>query len=529
MKLESKILIKFASVICFGILLIVLSKFILQGFGSINHLPVSALNTFPGAQIEKKLVIVIFAIFLSFFISSKITFYLIIFPIAFFSALYSPIASVYGAPDYQSLVSLLATNFSESFEFLSSIPVKQYGKSLLIIALAIACHLIGKKTEIKPWKNKTYVLLSCVFFVIALEPTLFVRKLCLAIEVTKEKLAEINKYSANSSWQSSERKGVPTDYILIIGESARKDYFHTYGYPVSNTPFLDKNFSVKVDGMKAGGTYTIGSLTNMLTVPDKSKWSPRYDRSVIDLAKSAGIKTYWISNQGMVGEWDTPVSAIGKKADLSIFLNKGAYSEKNISDFALLKPFKKILNAKSDQSRLIILHTLGSHSDACKRIIDIADAYETDDKSLSYVACYVTSIKKADQFIEKVFNISQKEKAISGRPFSIIYFSDHGNVHHAVENKILLNNNFPSKFHYDIPLIRIDSEIRGKCRELTSEKSGLNFTEGLGNWMGIQNSELPKYDLFDGINDSTDYGLKAKIKSIRTPEDPAIDLTGKLK
>ncbi len=372
-------------------------------------------------------------------------------------------------------------------------------------------------------------MLSCVFFVIALEPTLFVRKLCLAIEVTKEKLAEINKYSANSSWQSSERKGVPTDYILIIGESARKDYFHTYGYPVSNTPFLDKNFSVKVDGMKAGGTYTIGSLTNMLTVPDKSKWSPRYDRSVIDLAKSAGIKTYWISNQGMVGEWDTPVSAIGKKADLSIFLNKGAYSEKNISDFALLKPFKKILNAKSDQSRLIILHTLGSHSDACKRIIDIADAYETDDKSLSYVACYVTSIKKADQFIEKVFNISQKEKAISGRPFSIIYFSDHGNVHHAVENKILLNNNFPSKFHYDIPLIRIDSEIRGKCRELTSEKSGLNFTEGLGNWMGIQNSELPKYDLFDGINDSTDYGLKAKIKSIRTPEDPAIDLTGKLK
>ena len=40
MKLESKILIKFASVICFGILLIVLSKFILQGFGSINHLPI---------------------------------------------------------------------------------------------------------------------------------------------------------------------------------------------------------------------------------------------------------------------------------------------------------------------------------------------------------------------------------------------------------------------------------------------------------------------------------------------------------
>lgn len=527
MKLESKIFIKFASVICFGILLIILSKFILQGFGSINHLPISALNTFPGAQIEKKLVITIFAIFLSFFISSKTTFYLIVFPIAFFSALYSPIAYVYGAPDYQSVVSLLATNFSESFEFLSAIPLKQYGKSLLIIVLSMICHLIGEKVKIKPWKNKTYVLLSCVFFIIALEPTLFVRKLYSAIEVTKEKLTELNKYSAISSWQKSERKGVPTDYILIIGESARKDYFHAFGYPVSNTPFLDKYFSVKVDGMKAGGTYTIGSLTNMLTVPDKSKWNGRYDRSVIDLARSADIKTYWISNQGMVGKRDTPVSAIGKKADRSIFLNKGAYYEKNLSDFELLKPFKQILNQETDQSRLIILHMLGSHADACKRISDVADPYLVNDENLSNVACYVTSIKKADRFIEKVFDISQKEKAVSGRPFSIIYFSDHGNVHSKNGDKVVLTNNFASKYHYDIPLIKIDSE-GDKHQELTSEKSGLNFTEGLGNWMGIQNPELPEYDLFDGKDDPTDYGLKAKIKSIRTPEDPSIDLTGKL-
>lgn len=66
----------------------------------------------------------------------------------------------------------------------------------------------------------------------------------------------------------------------------------------------------------------------MLTIPDKDKWKPRYDRSIIDLARSAGIKTYWLSNQGMVGKFDTPVSAIGRKADKAIFLNKGDYSEK---------------------------------------------------------------------------------------------------------------------------------------------------------------------------------------------------------
>lgn len=135
------------------------------------------------------------------FVSSKSSFYLIVFPIALLSALYSPIASVYGAPDYQSFVSLLATNFSEATEFLSLIPMKEYGKSLLIIVLALLCHLIAFKAKIKPWKNKTYVLLSCAFLVIALEPTLFVRKLYSAGEVTKEQLAELDKYSSKSSWQ----------------------------------------------------------------------------------------------------------------------------------------------------------------------------------------------------------------------------------------------------------------------------------------------------------------------------------------
>ena len=405
--------------------------------------------------------------------------------------------------------------------------MKEYGKSLLIIVLALLCHLIAFKAKIKPLKNKTYVLLSCAFLVIVLEPTLFVRKLYSAAEVTKEQLAELDKYSAKSSWQKSERTGVPTDYVLIIGESARKDYFHSYGYPVENTPFLDNNFTVKVDGMKSRGTYTIGSLTNMLTVPDKGKWKPRYDRSIIDLAKSAGIRTYWLSNQGMVGKFDTPVSAIGRKADKAIFLNKGDYSEKNISDFALLKPFKQILDQKTDQSRLMILHTLGSHPDVCKRILDIKNPYTTLDKNLSYVACYVTSIKKTDQLIEKVFELLKKEKSVTGRPFSIIYFSDHGLAHKTEKNKITLTNNFASKFHYDIPLIKIDSDRNDRI-ELSSEKSGLNFTEGLGNWMNIQNLDLPKTSLFDGKNDLTDYGLKEKVNLISTPKDPAIDLTGKL-
>lgn len=119
----------------------------------------------------------LFAVFLSFFICSKISFWLFVFPICVFSALYSPIAAVYGAPDYQSFISFLATDFSETSEFLSLVPLKEYKRSLLILALAFLTYLLARKLSIKPWRNKTYVLFTVALLILAVEPTQFLKKI----------------------------------------------------------------------------------------------------------------------------------------------------------------------------------------------------------------------------------------------------------------------------------------------------------------------------------------------------------------
>lgn len=251
--------------------------------------------------------------------------------------LYAPFGHIYGSPDYQALVSLLATDFQESREFISQIPIKVFLKAILVPVTAYCAYKLAVKINIKPWKNKTIVLLTSAAFTISLKPTLFIEHTYKSYIETEKSLNELAKYISKPEWKMSEYLGQrEKDYILIIGESARKDYFHTYGYPVPNTPFLDTVNAIKIDGLTAGGVYTIGSLTNMLTMGDTKNWKPNYARNIIDLANDAKIDTFWISNQGFVGIYDTPVSSIGTRAKHVKFLNKRAYDKANHSDHELL-------------------------------------------------------------------------------------------------------------------------------------------------------------------------------------------------
>lgn len=90
--------------------------------------------------------------------------------------MYRPIAYIYGPPDYQAMVSAFSTTFSEAKEFLCLIPASLYLKSLLIPVTASIAYYLARLTGIKPWKNKTLVLISLSLLIILLEPTLFFLK-----------------------------------------------------------------------------------------------------------------------------------------------------------------------------------------------------------------------------------------------------------------------------------------------------------------------------------------------------------------
>ncbi len=466
------------------------------------------------------------------FNSSKIAFYFFIIPIAIIYTIYSPIGISYGIPKYQHFISFFATTPQESVEFLTFIPIRNYIYSSLIIPLLLIFRYLSNKYPLNIYKNKNIIYITIILMIYP-SPLSFIKESIESIKITKNELHYLQDLTKKNDWKNSQFAGKYINYVIIIGESARRDYLNAYGYPINNTPYMSNSDGILIDGLTAPDTYTIGSLRLMLTKPNKSNLEPNYNLNVVDLIKSANINTFWLSNQGFIGIWDTPVTSIANKSNYKFFSTYGDFGTSDISDFILVDKLKELLKKnKSDiHPKVYFLHLLGSHLNPCDRIKDYHRIIKIKDLKYDQINCYTSSIKKTDNIISKIYNLLNDDFNKNGNSFSLLYFSDHGLAHELThENKITLTNptNVPnkiSKYHYDIPLFMTASDIKNRtvCH---SFKSGLNFTEALANWIGIKNEQLGNYNLFDCKDDSDDYGFKEKIMNISL-DDPAIDIRGK--
>ncbi|WP_439243392.1 phosphoethanolamine transferase [Lonepinella sp. BR2474] len=463
------------------------------------------------------------------FNASKKIFYFILFPIIILHALYAPIGITFGPPSYQYIASVFATDLEESKEFFAQLSWLNCTYPIVIIGLFILFRYFSQQGKLSLYKNKALLAVLAVFFLWDQAPLKFITETYTASIKVKNELAQLNRFTIESQWGKSQLTSSKyDDYVLIIGESARKDYHHAYGYPVQNTPFMSSANGVLIDGFTSGGTNTIASLKLMLTQPDTQNWEGNYSLNMIDMIKSAGIKTYWLSNQGYFGEFDTPISAIANRSDERIFLKSGnSFQSKNSSDFDLLPKLQQVLAQPQVGKRFIVLHLYGSHPISCDRLTDypkIMDDNQIEKKYLN-VNCYISSIKKTDDMLKRVYEQLTQNQQKNHRTFSMIYFSDHGLAHQITPNEINIHNSAgKSKRHYDIPLFKISSDDNQR-HEYKAFKSGLNFTNDIANWIGMSNPLLdPKQDLFSPQPDPDDYGLKQIIDKIEAEDDPAIVL-----
>ena len=246
--------------------------------------------------------------------------------------------------------------------------------------------------------------------------------------------------------------------ILVIGESASRDYMQVYNpdYPYENTPWLSSKAKrefipprlpddVKInpdyketpentpnltptdgkfilfDNVYASWTQTVPVLQRALTEQSQYNDKEFYDSvSIIDVARKAGYKTYWFSNQGRYGEFDSAITLVAKTADVSEWTDD-AFDFSELEDEILLKFFDKV---NPNEKNFIVFHLMGSHIYYNSRYPRRFKKWVTKDGTGMMLAApsYANSILYTDFVLSKIFDYAAQNLNLQ----AMIYFSDHG-------------------------------------------------------------------------------------------------------
>jgi len=220
----------------------------------------------------------------------------------------------------------------------------------------------------------------------------------------------------SSKWEGVSALNADSQLLVLgIGESLRADNMGVYNYPRNTTPFLSKNENMLdiFPTVYSAGTNTYGSVPASLSI---SEPIPNLSLSIINLAKDAGFKTYWLSNQAKYSSWDFSVSTIAEQADYSDFPSNDEPGVE--TDEVLVDKLKQLLNdTKGEHKRLVILHFYGSHMTFSDRyppsfakFIGTAPVIDEYDNSVLY----------SDFINQEITEMVVQQK---GR---YMFFSDHG-------------------------------------------------------------------------------------------------------
>lgn len=238
---------------------------------------------------------------------------------------------------------------------------------------------------------------------------------------------------------------LPGTIIVVIGESASRNYMKAYtpSFPYEDTPWLSEKFAkdeenfLKFDNAYSSWSQTVPVLQRALTEQSQYNGKEFFDSaSIIDVAKKAGYETWWFSNQGRYGQYDSAITLVAKTADHAEWTDD-SYNFSDKYDESLLQYLTQVDPSKNN---FIVLHIMGSHIYYNNRYPSEFNKFETaeGDSTVSSVQSYANSILYTDYILSQIFDYAQKNLNMQ----AMVYFSDHG------ENIEISHN--PDVFSFDM-------------------------------------------------------------------------------
>ena len=347
------------------------------------------------------------------------------------------------------LLALAQTNMAETMEYIEvNIPYAELIAGA--VALAILAWLVFHTSRfsfnrVAPVSRKTWFAMAILFLV-------NIGLCCLSIGATRLTHVYYETYETLHSFSDFQKmvekrrhmrigdrnlvaqlKNAPDGmYVLVIGESLNRDHMGVYGYHRDTTPFQSEAVTdphyVFFNHAYSCYTQTVQVLTEALTEKNQYNDMELVDAySIIDLARQAGFRTTWISNQSRFGVWDTPIGAIGSACDDQYWVNQYVGTDVITKDFdtALVPYIKKV--DPTNRRQLVVIHLMGSHVSYWDRYP--SEFYHwpqdaTKDRSTADVMNdeYDNSVRFNDYVMASIMNEATNYLHADG----VLYFSDHG-------------------------------------------------------------------------------------------------------
>ena len=339
-----------------------------------------------------------------------------------------------------SVMAVLQTNAGEAMEYVKdrtggfSVPLALLFAACLAVWIRLASRLTATKHS---WKR----IAGLVFFLV-LNVVLVFRTsdnfMTSIFRETKDYQKNYSEYAYQKELRKQNlsqillqgqtgRKGI---YVLVIGESQNPLRMSAYGYHLPTTPWLD---SVKSDPnlllfqqAYSCQVLTVPALTYALTAKNQyNSLQLEQAVSLIDVAKAAGYRTVWLSNQVRYGAWGTPITVIADEADQKIWINS----------------HRRLQEVKRSDKMLIVIHLMGNHISYHSRYPAEFDKFKADGKRSEYDNSILYNDHVMQQLLEQVNRWPEFQ--------GLVYFSDHGE---SVDRELAHNpDNFIFEMSY-IPL-----------------------------------------------------------------------------
>lgn len=312
----------------------------------------------------------------------------------------------------------------------------------------------------------------------------------------KQKIAGYKSTIGDTPFLIASVNDLPATVVLVVGESMRRDRLGIYDYPLDTTPFLssirDELLIFKNAISPAPLTYY--SVPRFLTTQSVQKGdSFEQSPSVVHLAKQAGYKTFWISNQAVIGGPEGPAAAIASIADNHAFTNTDGNSSS--LDGRVVEHVNVAIDDPS-KKKFIVIHLIGSHPAFHRRYPTsfeyfTADMYsnkQMDEQSKSVNAHYDNSILYTDSLLKEIIT-SLDEKAPNYA--SLIFLADHGMILPQSSNDFYGHGN--SDDMHDVPFF---IWMKGREVDISDRQKNANYlTENLIHSLSnILNVRYKRYD-----------------------------------